>query len=127
MSSCYALDETDRHASFLVESNRYLQQRGVEVSVFAPSYHGLRSHTVNGVEVRRFRYCLSRWENLTHMEGAPSRVKNPFYLVVAALYILSGLIQSVWYCRRKKFDIIHVHWPFPHEKNRVKNDRLQPC
>jgi uncharacterized protein (TIRG00374 family) len=114
MSSCYALDEKDRHASFLVESNRYLNQRGVEVSVFAPSYHGLRSHTVNGVEVRRFRYCLRRWENLTHMEGAPSRVKNPLYLVVAALYILSGLIQSIWYCCRKRFDIIHVHWPFPH-------------
>lgn len=114
MSSCYALDETDRHASFLVESNRYLTQRGVQVSVFAPSYHGLRSHKVNGVEVRRFRYCLRRWENLTHMEGAPSRVKNPFYLVVAALYIVSGLVQSAWYCRRKKFDIIHVHWPFPH-------------
>jgi uncharacterized protein (TIRG00374 family) len=114
MSSCYALDETDRHASFLVESNRYLAERGVEVSVFAPSYHGLHNHIVNGVEVRRFRYCLSRWENLTHMEGAPTRIKNPFYLVVAALYILSGLIQSIWFCSRKRFDIIHVHWPFPH-------------
>ncbi len=114
MSSCYALDEEDRHASFLVESNRYLSERGVEVSVFAPSYHGLRSHTVNGVEVRRFRYFFRRWENLTHMEGAPTRVRNPLYLIVAALYILSGLVQSVWYCYRKKFDIIHVHWPFPH-------------
>ncbi|HVT29590.1 MAG TPA: flippase-like domain-containing protein [Lacipirellulaceae bacterium] len=114
MSSCYALDEEDRHASFLVESNRYLSERGVEVSVFAPSYHGLRSHTVNGVEVRRFRYFPRRWENLTHMEGAPTRVRNPLYLLVAALYIVSGLVQSVWYCYRKKFDIIHVHWPFPH-------------
>ncbi len=114
MSSCYALDEDDRHASFLVESNRYLGQRGVEVSVFAPSYHGRRSHIVNGVEVRRFRYFPRRWENLTHMEGAPTRVRNPFYLIVAALYILSGLVQGVWYCSRKKFDIIHVHWPFPH-------------
>ena len=114
MSSCYALGEGDRHASFLVESNRYLGQHGVEVSVFAPSYHGLRSHTINGVEVRRFRYFFRRWENLTHMEGGPTRVKNPLYLFVAVLYILSGLVQSVWYCSRKKFDIIHVHWPFPH-------------
>lgn len=114
LSSCYALSEEDRHASFLVESNKYLRERGVDVSVFAPSYKGLASHTVDGIEVHRFRYCFRRWENLTHMEGAPTRVRNPLYLLVAVSYILSGLVKSVWYCWGKKFDVIHVHWPFPH-------------
>lgn len=114
LSSCYALSEDDRHASFLVESNKYLRERGVDLSVFAPSYKGLKSHTVNGVEVHRFRYCFRRWENLTHMEGAPTRVQNPLYLLVAVSYILLGLVNAVWYCRGKNFDVIHVHWPFPH-------------
>lgn len=114
LSSCYALSEDDRHASFLVESNKHLRERGVDVSVFAPSYQGLASHTVDGIEVHRFRYCFRRWENLTHMEGAPTRVRNPLYLLVAVSYIISGLVKAVWYCRGKKFDVIHVHWPFPH-------------
>ena len=113
ISSCYALSEEDRHASFLVESNRHLRERGVEVSVFAPSYCGCRSHTIDGLKVRRFRYFFSRWEKLTHMEGAPTRVRSPFYMVVAVFYIVLGLFQAVWFCRGKKFDIIHVHWPFP--------------
>lgn len=114
VTSVYALSETDRHASFLVESTRQLVARGHEVKIFAPSYEGRPNHSVQGVAVHRFRYFPKRWENLTHGEGAPNRIRNPLYLFVAAFYILFGLIGLLRFCRAERFDVLHVHWPFPH-------------
>jgi len=114
MTSVYALAEDDRNGSFLVECNRYLKERGYRVHVFAPSYQGRENHSVQGIPVYRFRYFLKRFENLTHFQGAPNRIRNPFYLFVAAFYILSGLVQSIRFCRKEQFDLVHVHWPFPH-------------
>lgn len=114
MTSVYALAENDRNGSFLVESTKYLKAAGVDVEVFAPSYEGLKSHTIQGVPVHRFRYFFKRWENLTHMQGAPNRIRNPLYLFVAFFYIVIGLFQAIRFCRKNKFDILHVHWPFPH-------------
>jgi glycosyltransferase involved in cell wall biosynthesis len=114
MSSVYALSEEDRHAAFLVEGFRHLMARGHQVTVLAPSYRGLKSHTVNGVKVVRFRYFFGRWETLTHGQGAPSRVGNPLYFAMAGLYVLSGMIAAIALCRRERFDVLHVQWPFPH-------------
>jgi glycosyltransferase involved in cell wall biosynthesis len=97
-----------------VESNRHLVERGVEVHVFAPSYEGLSDHVVHGVPVHRFRYFPRRFEHLTHMQGAPNRLRNPLYLFVAVFYVLAGLIGAIRLCRRERFDVLHVHWPFPH-------------
>lgn len=113
-TSVYALSETDPHGSFLVESTKHLVRQGHQVSIFAPAYEGLKSHTVHGVPVHRFRYFFKRWENLTHGEGAPHRIRNPLYLFIALFYIIVGLISAVRFCRQHRFDIIHVHWPFPH-------------
>ncbi len=114
VTSVYALSDEDRHASFLVESTRHLVARGYEVKVFAPSYKGCRSHTVEGVEVRRFRYFPARWEDLTHGQGAPNRIRNPLYLFVAIFYVVFGLIGLIRFARSERFDLLHVHWPFPH-------------
>jgi glycosyltransferase involved in cell wall biosynthesis len=114
MTSVYALSETDRNGSFLVESTRHLLKDGHEVHVFAPSYESCPSHVVHGVPVYRFRYFFKPWENLTHGQGAPTRIRNPLYLFVAAFYVLFGLLHAIQFCRRHAFDVIHVHWPFPH-------------
>lgn len=114
MTSVYALGPDDRHASFLVKSHGQLQERGHEITVLAPSYHGLKSHFVENVEVIRFRYFASRWENLTHGEGAPGRVGNPFYFAMAIPYVISGTISAILSCKRGRFDVVHVQWPFPH-------------
>lgn len=114
MTSVYALSENDRNGCFLVESVRRVVAEGHEVHVLAPSFEGRADHTVEGVPVHRFRYFFKRWENLTHFEGAPNRIRNPLYLIVAAFYVLSGLWHAVRLCRRERFDVIHVHWPFPH-------------
>jgi glycosyltransferase involved in cell wall biosynthesis len=114
VTSVYARSEGDRNGSFLVECNKHLAAQGVDVHVFAPSYEGLRHHHIQGIPVYRFRYFFKRWENLTHMQGAPNRIQNPFYLFVAGFYILAGLLHFIPYCLRHRFDVIHVNWPFPH-------------
>jgi glycosyltransferase involved in cell wall biosynthesis len=114
MTSVYALSEKDRNGSFLVECNRYMAEQGHQIQVFAPSYNGLKSHEVQGIPVYRFRYFIKHFENLTHFQGAPNRIRNPFYLFVAFFYILSGIFNALALCRREKYDVIHVHWPFPH-------------
>ena len=114
ITSVYALSETDRNGSFLVESIDYLRQIGHEVQVFAPSYEGCPSHQVRGIPVCRFRYFFRRWENLTHGQGAPNRIRNPFYLFIAFFYIILGAVAALRFCRKQQFDVIHVNWPFPH-------------
>jgi glycosyltransferase involved in cell wall biosynthesis len=114
ITSTYKLSASDANVPWLVDSCRHLAARGAEVHVFAPSYQGQGSHVVDGIPVYRFRYFPKRWENLTHYQGAPNRIRNPIYLLVALFYVLSGLIHAVWFCRKHRFDVIHVHWPFPH-------------
>jgi glycosyltransferase involved in cell wall biosynthesis len=114
LTSVYALGEGDRNGSFLVECHRYLRRAGVEIEVLAPSYQGLESHEIEGIPVRRFRYFPKRFENLTHMQGAPNRIRNPFYMGVAGFYLMAGTVATIDFARRGKFDLLHAHWPFPH-------------
>ena len=114
ISSVYPRWDGDPSASFLVESIRHLRQANCDVTVLAPSYRGIPQQEAGGVRVRRFRYFFKKWENLTHEEGAPTRVKNPFYRFIALFYIASGVFATFRECRSQRYDIIHVHWPFPH-------------
>ncbi|HBC57724.1 MAG TPA: glycosyltransferase family 4 protein [Gammaproteobacteria bacterium] len=82
--------------------------------IFAPSYKGLNSHTVKDIPVYRFRYFFKRWEDLTHGEGAPNRVQSPFYFALSFIYLVSGALHAIRFCRQHQFDVIQVHWPFPH-------------
>jgi glycosyltransferase involved in cell wall biosynthesis len=114
LTSVYALSPSDRNGSFLVEAHHHLQRAGVQLEVLAPSYEGRRSHVIDGVEVRRFRYFPKRFEHLTHMQGAPTRLRNPLYLGIAAFYVVAGLFATLRFQNRGRFDLLHVHWPFPH-------------
>jgi glycosyltransferase involved in cell wall biosynthesis len=114
VTSTYKLSEQDPNVPFLVEKVRHLRAAGVDVTVFAPSYEGLGDQVLDGVPVHRFRYFFKRFENLTHKQGAPNRLRNPLYLLLAPFYIVAGLFALVALCRRERFDVLHVHWPFPH-------------
>ncbi|GAP93824.1 glycosyl transferase [Leptolyngbya sp. NIES-2104] len=114
VTSVYPQTETARHGSFVREANLRLLPLGVRFTVFAPAFEGSQSHVLDGIRVHRFRYCPKRFENLAR-DGAPHKInKNPFYLIVAALYIVLGALQLFWVCWREKPDLLQVHWPFPH-------------
>ncbi len=115
VGSVYPRFESDNEVPWLRKSVETLRAEGVEVEVMAPAYKGLRSHTIDGVKVHRFRYAPKNLEILTHDEGAPTKMaKHPSMQLLAIPYCISGFFLCLWLAFRKKYDVIHAHWPFPH-------------
>jgi len=107
--------EGDVITPWLLEEIRRLLKRGIAVSVFTSSYKGLKSGVFRGTPVFRFRYFLKKYENLTHEEMAADRFGRGLrYKLVSLCYILFGLKAIYELCRHHQYDIIHIHWPFPH-------------
>src|SRR2546430_840160 len=99
---------------WLVELLRRLQAAGHEVEVFTSSYRGAPDQVVGGIPVHRFRYFPRRWERLTHEEAAPDRMKHSLlYRLMPACFVVAGMIAAWRLCRRRRYDVIHVHWPLP--------------
>ena len=99
---------------WLVELLKRLQAAGHEVEVFTSSYRGAPDQVVGGIPVHRFRYFPRRWERLTHEEAAPDRLRRGFlYRVMAVCFVAAGMVAAWRLCRRQRYDVIHVHWPFP--------------
>ena len=116
ITSTYPRFHEDHEVPWLRESVNRIAARGHEVTVIAPAYSGLKNHLIDGIEVRRFRYAPWRLEKLTHGEGATNKLKkNPFLKILTLTYLLSGIWSAWKICREKRIDILHVHWPFPHE------------
>lgn len=115
----YIVTAYDRHPGdgitpWLVETIRRLGERGVDVEVLAPSYRGLRSGVVDGVTVHRFRYAPAAFEDLTHDQTAPDRVRQrPFYMGLLPGFIGAASLAAARVARRGDFDVIHAHWPLP--------------
>ena len=115
ISSVYPRFHEDKEVPWLRESVHRLKASGVDVNLLVPSYNKLKSHYIDNVPVYRFRYAPKRWEHLTHDEGAPNKLdKHPLFFLLAIPYILSGFFWCLYLTKRKNYDLIHVHWPFPH-------------
>lgn len=115
IGSTYPRDEDDYAVPWMREAHAQLTKRGHDITVLAPTYKGLKSHEIDGITVKRFRYAPKPWERLTHEEGAPNKINNPLMQLLAIPYVIAGCIAAFWLARKEKFDAIHVHWPFPHE------------
>lgn len=114
MGSTYARYHEDSQVPWLREAVNRLAALGHRVTVIVPSFKGLKNHRIDGIEVLRFRYA-PRWvEQLTHDEGAPNKLRNPMYQFLGVSYIAMGALCSVAWSVPRKFDVINVHWPFPH-------------
>jgi glycosyltransferase involved in cell wall biosynthesis len=112
--SVYPQTEDGNHGAFVREAILRLRPTGAKFTVFAPAYEGSKSHWLDGIKIHRFRYAPRKFENLVR-DGAPTKLqKQPFYLIVAGLYILLGSLQLLWVCWQEKPDLLQVHWPFPH-------------
>ena len=115
IGSVYPRFDADSEVPWLRTSVMKLKEAGVQVEILCPSYQGLNSHEIDGTRVHRFRYAKPSLEILTHDEGAPSKMANkPWMQLLAIPYIISGFIKCLQLCRQEKFDLLHVHWPFPH-------------
>jgi glycosyltransferase involved in cell wall biosynthesis len=114
VGSVYPRRHDDPEVPWMRRTLALLKERGWDVCVFAPSFEGLRSHEIDGIRVHRFRYFFRSSENLTHDGGAPTKVRSLRYKLISIPYILAGMVGLAALHRREKFDVLHVHWPFPH-------------
>ena len=100
---------------WLVELIVRQREAGHDVEVFTSAYRGGGNTAYRDIPVHRFRYAPARWEDLTHDEAAPDRMRRSLlYKLLPLPYVLAGM-WSIWrLCRRKRYDVVHVHWPVPH-------------
>lgn len=125
MSSVYPRHAQDVEVPWMRESIRRLVDRGATVRVLAPSWKGLASHEIDGVRIHRFRYAPAAFEILTHDEGAPSKLASrPWMQLLAIPYMIVGALLCFWLCLRKRPDVIHAHWPFPHGLMAIPTQKL---
>ncbi|MCX7995523.1 MAG: glycosyltransferase family 4 protein [candidate division WOR-3 bacterium] len=100
---------------WMIELIERLMKYGIDISVFTSSYMGLKNQIYNGIPVFRFRYFFKKYERLTHEETAVDRFsRGGFNVLLSLFYIISGMIAIARLLRARKFDIVHINWPFPH-------------
>jgi len=114
ITSTYPRHADDFAVPWMRETHRRLAEEGHQVTVLAPSFKGLASHLLDGIEVVRFRYAPKPLETLTHEEGATYKVRQAWRQILAIPYILIGCLVAGWLAMTRRFDAVHVHWPFPH-------------
>src|SRR5512136_1865525 len=113
--TAFPRDERDVITPWLVETLKRLRARGIDAEVFTSAYKGLGDQQLFGIPVHRFRYFTKKWEDFTHDETAPDRMRKGIrYKLEALTYLECGQVAIERLCRREKYDIVHVHWPFPH-------------
>jgi glycosyltransferase involved in cell wall biosynthesis len=101
-------------APWLVELLRRLATAGCDVEVFTSAYRGGGGGSFEGIRVHRYRYFPRRWENLTHEETAPDRMRRSLlFRLMPIPFVLAGMLAIWRLCRRRRYDIVHVHWPVP--------------
>ncbi len=99
---------------WMIETIAQLRRRGVNVDVYTSAWHGQGDHVVEGTAVRRFRYLPRKLEMLSHDRTIPDQIKaNKLVLLLVPFYILGGIFGLRRVLKAKKYDLIHVHWPFP--------------
>ncbi|MBN2288493.1 MAG: glycosyltransferase family 4 protein [Candidatus Glassbacteria bacterium] len=107
--------EDDVITPWMLETISRLRARGVETTVYVSSYRGLADHQVHGIPVRRFRYFFRRWERLSHELTVPDQIRrNKLFILLVPFYLFFGIWGLRRILRSERFEVIHVHWPFPH-------------
>ncbi|MFV0476348.1 MAG: glycosyltransferase family 4 protein [Parahaliea sp.] len=85
------------------------------VEVLAPHTAGSEcTEQVGPLNVRRFRYCLPRWQQLAYGGGMlPNIREKPLRLLLVPLFLLFQTIATARLLRREHYDVIHAHWIIP--------------
>lgn len=115
VTTAYKRYAQDIITPWMVELIQQLRLRGADITVFTSSYKGLKNQIIEGIPIFRFRYFIKKFERLTHEENAVDRLgRGPLYLILSLFYIVAGSIAIFRLTRSKKFDVVHINWPFPH-------------
>lgn len=113
--TAYPRHDGDVITPWLAEAIARLRTHAVDVEVLAPSYRGCGDQIIGGVRVHRFRYAPRQFEQLTHDQTAPDRIREqPVYLGLVPSYTAAGVLKAVQLARSGRFDVMHAFWPMPH-------------
>ena len=115
LAHAYPRHDSDPVGSFVGNLAVALRDRGVDVTVSAPSAAGLASfERVNDIPVHRFRYAPDRYETLAYTGTMGAQVRDTLSGKVAMLsYLASAYRAARELARRDRFDLLHAHWWFP--------------
>ena len=115
LAHAYPRHDADPVGSFVGNLAVALRDRGVEVTVSAPSAAGLAPfERVNDIPVHRFRYAPDRYETLAYTGTMGAQVRDTLSGKVAMLsYLASAFAAAREIARRERFDLVHAHWWFP--------------
>lgn len=114
LTTAFPRGPDDPIVPWLVELLKRLREQGVESEVLTSAYMGSPDQAHEGIVVHRFRYFAARWENLTHEEAAPDRMRrSPLHRLLPLFFVAGGMRAARRVARRGRFDVIHVHWPLP--------------
>jgi glycosyltransferase involved in cell wall biosynthesis len=114
ITTAFPREPGDVITPWLVELLKRLRAEGVDAEVLTSSYKGAPDQVFDGIPVYRFRYFLRRWENLTHEETAPDRMRSSLlYKILPVFFVIAGIVAAWRLARRNRYDVIHVHWPLP--------------
>lgn len=112
--SVYPRSQEDSEVPWLRKSINKLRAEGHDITIYAPSFKGLKDHEIDGCPVKRFRYFFAGLETLTHDEGAPNKIHKFHYKLITLFYLFFGTLGLIRLHSKEKFDVLHVHWPAPH-------------
>jgi len=115
VTSTFPRHDADDQVPWLLELALALRERGANVEVLAPTYRGLKSHTVWGIPVHRYRYWPRKaGEAVTHEAGAMNNMVGRRDLVLPAFALVTaGMAAAARLARRNRYDVVHSHWPLP--------------
>jgi glycosyltransferase involved in cell wall biosynthesis len=105
----------DVAGAFILRLARALSDGGTEVRVLAPSAPRLSNiDTIDGIDVRRFRYAPRTWETLAYTGTMAEQVGDSFRGKAALAGMLSrGALAVRSAAAEFSPDVIHAHWWFP--------------
>jgi glycosyltransferase involved in cell wall biosynthesis len=115
VTSTFPRHDGDDQVPWLLELALALRERGADLEVLAPTYRGLKSHEISGIPVHRYRYWPERGrEVVTHEAGAMNNMVGRRDLALPAFALVgAGMVAAARLSRRRRYDVIHSHWPLP--------------
>jgi glycosyltransferase involved in cell wall biosynthesis len=115
LAHAYPRHDADPVGSFVGNLAVALRDRGVDVTVSAPSAAGLAPfERIDGIPVHRFRYAPERYETLAYTGTMGAQVRDSVSGKVAMVSYLAGAYRAARaLARRERFDLVHAHWWFP--------------
>lgn len=114
--TAFARNKDDFVTPWLTSTVSLLNEKeNIDVEVLTSSYKGVKSQVINNIKVHRFRYFFKPFEILTHEKCVPEKLKeNKTMWLLIPFYMFFGTLATIRLLLKNNYDIIHIHWPFPH-------------